>query len=148
MPRSPNPVRSTAIPGGRQLRLYGDDADNLRYYSDRKRIYVGHGSGALGEIDEQGNKVGEIKLDAHPESFQLEKDTPRIYVNLLKSRKIAVLDRETRPTVAAWPLGMTLANYAMALDEADHRLFVVTRHPARRLRYDNRKDRPAPACGG
>ncbi len=77
MPRSPNPVRSTAIPGGRQLRSYGDDADNLRYDSDRKRIYVGHGSGALGEIDEQGNKVGEIKLDAHPESFQLEKDTPR-----------------------------------------------------------------------
>jgi YVTN family beta-propeller protein len=52
---------------------YGDDADNLRYDSDHKRIYVGYGGGALGEIDEEGNKVGEIKLDAHPESFQLEK---------------------------------------------------------------------------
>jgi len=29
---------------------YGDDADNLRYDSDRKRVYVGYGSGALAEI--------------------------------------------------------------------------------------------------
>src|SRR5256886_10838777 len=28
---------------------------------------------------------------------------------------------------------MSLANYAMALDEGDHRLFVVTRYPARLL---------------
>ena len=27
---------------------YGDDADNLRYDSGRKRIYVGYGGGALG----------------------------------------------------------------------------------------------------
>ena len=75
---------------------YGDDADNLRYDSDNKRIYVGYGSGALGEIDGEGNKAGEIKLDAHPESFQLEKGSPRIYVNLPNSRRIAVLDREKR----------------------------------------------------
>src|SRR5258708_31468735 len=104
MPRSPNPVRSTAIPGGRQLRSYGDDADNLRYDSDRKRIYVGYGSGALAEIDEDGNKVDETKLDAHPESFQMEKGNPRIYVNLPKSRKITVIDREKRTILATWPL--------------------------------------------
>jgi YVTN family beta-propeller protein len=115
---------------------YGDDADNLRYDSDRKRIYVGYGGGALGEIDEQGNKIAEIKLDAHPESFQLEKGNSRIYVNLPKSRKVAVLDRETRAIVATWPLGMTLANYPMALDQDDHRLFVVTRYPARLLVFD------------
>jgi DNA-binding beta-propeller fold protein YncE len=115
---------------------YGDDADNLRYDSARKRIYVGYGSGALGEIDDEGNKAGEIKLDAHPESFQLEKDNPRIYVNLPKSRKIAVLDREKRAIIATWPLGMALANYPMAIDQADHRLFVVTRFPARLLVFD------------
>jgi len=115
---------------------YGDDADNLRYDSDRKRIYVGYGGGALAEIDEEGNKGGEIKLDAHPESFQLEKGSPRIYVNLPKSRKVAVVDREKRTVIATWPLGMTLANYPMALDEADHRLFVLTRYPARLLVFD------------
>jgi len=115
---------------------YGDDADNLRYDSGRKRIYVGYGSGALGEIDDEGNKAGEIKLDAHPESFQLEKDSPRIYVNLPKSRKIAVLDLEKREIVATWPIGMALANYPMALDQASHRLFIMTRYPARLLVFD------------
>jgi YVTN family beta-propeller protein len=115
---------------------YGDDADNLRYDSEHRRIYVGYGGGALAEIDEEGNKASEIKLDAHPESFQLEKGTPRIYVNLPKSRKIVVLDWEKRATIATWPVGMALANYPMALDQADHRLFVITRFPARLLVFD------------
>jgi len=115
---------------------YGDDADNLRYDSDHKRIYVGYGSGALAEISEDGNKVGETKLDAHPESFQLEKDSPRIYVNLPKSRKIAVVDRDKRTILATWPLGLMLANYPMALDQADNRLFVISRYPARLLVFD------------
>jgi len=115
---------------------YGDDADNLRYDPDHKRIYVGYGGGALAEIDEEGNKAGEIKLDSHPESFQLERASPRVYVNLPKSRKIAVLDREALTIVTTWPLGMTLANYPMALGESDHRLFVVTRYPARLLVID------------
>jgi len=115
---------------------YGDDADNLRYDSVRTRIYVGYGSGALGEFDSQGNKIAEIKLDAHPESFQLEKSTPRIYVNLPHSRKIAVIDREKRSIIATWKTGMAFDNYPMALDETDHRLFVVTRMPARLLVFD------------
>ena len=115
---------------------YGDDADNLRYDSGRKRIYVGYGSGALGEIDTDGNKVADLKLDAHPESFQLEKNGPRIYVNLPKSRKIAVVDREKHTLLATWKTDMAFANYPMALDESNQRLFVVTRMPARLLVFD------------
>jgi DNA-binding beta-propeller fold protein YncE len=115
---------------------YGDDADNLRYDSARKRIYVGYGSGGLGEFDSEGNKIADIKLDAHPESFQLEKNTPRTYVNLPKSRKVAVVDREKHMTIATWKTGMAFANYPMSLDESDHRLFVVTRMPARLLVFD------------
>jgi DNA-binding beta-propeller fold protein YncE len=115
---------------------YGDDADNLRYDSARQRIYVGYGSGGLGEIDHEGNKIAEIKLDAHPESFRLEKNSPRIYVNVPNSHKIIVLDREKRTTITKWGTGMAFANYAMALDETNHRLFVVTRFPARLLVFD------------
>ena len=115
---------------------YGDDADNLRFDSNRQRVYVGYGDGALAELDTDGNKIAETKLDAHPESFQLEKNSPRIYVNLPKSRKIAVVDREKHSIVKTWGTGMSLANYAMALDETDHRLFVVTRYPARLLVVD------------
>jgi len=115
---------------------YGDDADNLRYDSAQKRIYVGYGSGSLGEIDSDGSKVADVKLDAHPESFQLEKSTPRVYVNLPKSRKIAVVDREKHTILATWKTDMAFANYPMTLDESEHRLFVVTRLPARLLVFD------------
>jgi DNA-binding beta-propeller fold protein YncE len=115
---------------------YGDDADNLRYDSRHQRVYVGYGSGAMAEIDNEGNKAGEIKLGAHPESFQLDKDDSRIYVNLPKSHKVAVLDREKRTVLATWGTGTAFANYPMALDEADHRLFVVTRFPARFIVFD------------
>jgi len=115
---------------------YGDDADNLRYDSDHKRIYVGYGGGALGEIDNEGGKVAETKLGTHPESFQLEKGSPRVYVNLPKARKIAVVDREKHSIIGTWRTGMAFANYPMALDEANHRLFVVTRFPARLLVFD------------
>jgi DNA-binding beta-propeller fold protein YncE len=115
---------------------YGDDADNLRFDAGRQSILVGYGGGALGEIDSQGGKVADTKLDAHPESFQLEKGSSRIYVNLPKSRKVAVVDREKHSITASWGTGMAFANYPMALDEKDHRLFVVTRFPARFLVFD------------
>jgi len=115
---------------------YGDDSDNLRYDSGRQRIFVGYGSGALGEFDSDGNKTGDTKLDAHPESFQLERDSPRVYVNLPKSRKVVVVDREKHTIIATWKTGMAFANYPMALDESNHRLFVVTRLPARLLVFD------------
>lgn len=90
---------------------YGDDADNLRYDSARGRIYVGYGSGGLGEIDSEGQKIADMKLDSHPESFRLEQNSPRIYVNLPKSHKIAVIDREKHATTATWGTGMAFANY-------------------------------------
>jgi len=115
---------------------YGDDADNLRYDSARERVYVGYGSGGLGELNLEGQKVKEIPLGSHPESFQLEKDSSRIYVNLPKAREIGLVDRETHSVTGHWSMGLSLANYAMALDEGDHRLFVVTRFPARLLVLD------------
>ncbi len=115
---------------------YGDDADNVRYDPREDRIYVGYGSGALGVSDKDGNKVADIKLDAHPESFQLETAGPRVFVNLPKSRKIAVVDRKSKTVIASWTAGGPQSNYPMALDETNHRLFVVCRSPARMVVLD------------
>lgn len=115
---------------------FGEDADNLRYDSGTGHLWVGYGSGALGEFDQNSTKVSDIKLDAHPESFQLEKNGSRIFVNLPGSRKIAVVDRKTGTVISSWSTGGPLANFPMALDERDHRLFVVTRFPARFIVMD------------
>lgn len=110
---------------------FASDADNVRYDAERKQIYVRYGEGALGILDTTtGQKVADIPLRAHPESFQLEKSGPRIFVNLPNANHtIAVVDRSKRFVIATWPVGAH-ANFPLALDEADHRLFVVTRKPA------------------
>src|SRR5207247_3734706 len=92
---------------------YGDDADNLRYDSSTAHLWVGYGGGALGEFDQEGTKFVDIKLDAHPESFQIEKKGSRIFVNLPKSEKIGVVDRKTKSAIA-WHTGGPKANYPMA----------------------------------
>jgi len=109
---------------------YGEDADNLRWDGGAGQIYLGYGSGALGVLDTSGSRVGEIKLDAHPESFQIEKNGFRIFVNLPGSRKIAVVDRKKKAVVGQWQTGGAEANFPMALDETNHRLFTVCRKPA------------------
>ena len=110
------------------------DVDNLRYDAANKRVYVGYGddeTAAIGAVDVTTNKRTdeEYKLGAHPESFQLEADGPNIYVNLPDLKQIAVINRSTH-TISRWSLTLE-HNFPMALDEADHRLFVGTHQPAR-----------------
>jgi|SRR5690242_2101928 len=116
---------------------FPDDADNIRYDSNEQRVYVGYGNGGLGIIDaKNGNHVGDIRLDAHPESFQLEKSGPRIFVNLPDAKKIAVVNRETRTIITTWSTVRAMANFPMALDEIHHRLFVGFRKPAKLTVFD------------
>ena len=110
------------------------DVDNLRYDAATKRVYVGYGedeTGAIGMVDATTNErlKEEYKLGAHPESFQLEKSGPNIYVNLPDLKQVAMINRSTH-AIARWALTLE-QNFPMALDETDHRLFVVTHEPAR-----------------
>ena len=116
---------------------FSDDADNIRYDSNEQRLYVGYGNGGLGIIDaKNGNHVGDIRLDAHPESFQLEKSGPRIFVNLPDAKKIGVFNREKRTVITTWETAGAMANFPMALDETHHRLFVGFRKPAKLTVFD------------
>jgi DNA-binding beta-propeller fold protein YncE len=116
---------------------FSDDADNIRYDATARRVYVGYGSGGLGIIDvANSDQIGDIKLDGHPESFQLEKSGPRIFVNIPTSQKIVILDREKRATMTSWPTAGATANFPMALDETHHRLFVGFRKPATLIVFD------------
>jgi DNA-binding beta-propeller fold protein YncE len=111
---------------------FEDDADNLRYDETTKRVYVGFGSGGIAIVNApDGKQVGSIKLSAHPEAFQLEKKGSRIFVNVPNSRHVAVVDRDKGEVVARWKTDLAFANFPMALDEADHRLFVGCRLPSK-----------------
>jgi hypothetical protein len=96
---------------------------------------VGYGEdegSAIGVVDAVTNKRLDDagKLDSHPESFQIESSGPRIFVNIASKQKIAVIDRQTHKVID-WQIGNLKANFPMALDEADRRLFIGTRKPSR-----------------
>ena len=115
----------------------GDDSDNVRYDASARRLYVGFGSGALAAVDPAGARVlGQAKLSGHPESFQLERSGPRVFVNIPTADQIAVVDRNGMKVVATWPVTSARSNFPMALDEANHRLFIGCRRPAKALVYD------------
>jgi DNA-binding beta-propeller fold protein YncE len=109
-------------------------ADNMRYDAATKRVYVGCGddekNSAIAAVDAMTNKrLDEVyKLGGEPESFQLEKDGPNIYVNVPDLKQIVAINRTTKE-LTRWPLTVG-QNFPMALDEADHRVIVGTREPA------------------
>jgi DNA-binding beta-propeller fold protein YncE len=111
---------------------FQDDADNVRYDSATKQIYVGFGNGGVGVINaSDGKRVGSIKLAAHPEAFELEKHGRRIFVNVPNAGQVAVIDRNMGEVISTWKPGGASANFPMALDEASHRLFIACRNPAK-----------------
>ena len=125
------------------------DADNVRYDVRGKHIVVGYGGekflagkvarpgggGALAILDSTGKNIAEIDMDAHPESFQLEKIGTRVFVNVPDKQEVEVADLVKGKVLARWPVSCT-TNFPMALDEAHHRLFVGCRIPARLAVFD------------
>ena len=114
------------------------EPQGIAYVPSANRLFVANAKdGSVRAFDAGSWKMlkstsyGDDADNLRHDPFQLEKNGSRIFVNLPGSRKIVVVDRKTRTAVESWGTGGPLANYAMALDERDHRLFVVTRLPAR-----------------
>ncbi|MFY9528058.1 MAG: hypothetical protein WBC04_09890 [Candidatus Acidiferrales bacterium] len=110
---------------------FGKDPDNIRYDAASKKVFVGYGEedGGIGMIDPATDeRVGtDLKTGAHPESFQIEETGGHVFVNVPDAGNVVEsIDRKTG-AVTKWPLKGLRANYAMALNEADHRLFTITR---------------------
>lgn len=108
-----------------------DDADNVRYDAATKRAFVGFGNGGICEIElANGKRVRSIELQAHPEGFVLEGNGRRIFVNVPSAHHVAVIERDRGKVIARWATGDATENFPIALDQAQHRLFVGCRAPA------------------
>ena len=118
----------------------GKDADNVRYDRQAGDVWVGYGDG-IAIINSAGQKVGSIPLGSHPESFQFEEKGDQVYINVPKQLGVALVDRTKRMVLAKWGLGASFANYPMALDSANQRLFVGCRLPAQLVVLDTTSGR-------
>jgi DNA-binding beta-propeller fold protein YncE len=123
------------------IKLNGD-ADNIRYDSNNGLVYVGYGNGGLAVINaSSAEKLGNIQLPGHPESFQLEKFGNKVFVNVPDDDSIIVADKKNLKVTSKWTLTSATENFPMALDEGNHRLFVGFRDPAKVIVYDTESGR-------
>jgi DNA-binding beta-propeller fold protein YncE len=117
----------------------GSDADNVRVDPETSHVIVGYGSGALAVIDSATRKkIKDIRLLAHPESFQISAGTGRIFINLPDVVSIVALDAKSGGQDAMWSTGTDRGNFAMVLDEANQRVLVVFRDPPKLSALDMR----------
>ena len=127
------------------------DADSIAYDPATHYLYVENGGreahtpySLITVVDtDHANKLRDIKIPSnHVEAIVLEKNGPRMFINIAGKDSVGVMDRNRSELSATWPLpaGDKL-NVAMAFDEANHRLFVVTRTPGKLivLNSDNGK---------
>jgi DNA-binding beta-propeller fold protein YncE len=107
---------------------FADDSDNVRYVPRSHLVYVAHAEKALGVIDaETLDLKADISLPGAAESFQIESNRPRLYLNIPSPSQVVVIDTEKNEVVSHYPLKLAGANFPLALDEANHRLFVGCR---------------------
>jgi DNA-binding beta-propeller fold protein YncE len=107
----------------------GDDADNVRVDTARKRVLVGYGKGALAVIDPISlSKTADIRLKAHPEGFQIDETGTEVFVNVPGANEIVVADLAAGST-QSFPTQGAESNFPMAIDADGHRVLVVFRSP-------------------
>ncbi len=114
------------------------DASTGRYYVVTGGKDVDMNVSYLNEIDPKtGQVLRKLEFDSnHTEAMRAEQKGNRIFVNLADKNEVAVVDKTTFKVIARWPLSGASANLCMALDEANHRLFIVTREPTKMFVLD------------
>ncbi len=117
------------------------DADSIAYDEATHYLYVVNGGreahtpySLISVVDTNSmKKLRDIKINSnHVEAIVLEQSGTRLFCNITGLNAVGVMERNKTSLTATWPLpaGDT-QNVAMALDEANHRLFVVTRKPGK-----------------
>jgi DNA-binding beta-propeller fold protein YncE len=107
----------------------GEDADNVRVDTQRNRVLVGYGNGALAVIDPATRtKAGDIRLKGHPEGFQIDETGTKIFVNVPDARAVEVADLASEAN-RSLPMQGAGSNFPIAIDRDVHRVLVVFRSP-------------------
>jgi len=113
------------------------DADDVRYDSIDEKIYVGYGEGGIAIIDAKEHKqIGNLKLSAHPEGFQLDKKLNKIFINVPDAHQIAVGDLSSFELISTWNTGELRSNFPLAIDTINHVIFIGYRKPAKLVSLD------------
>lgn len=117
----------------------GENADNVRYDVRADKLYVGCGKETPGVLmvysAETLKHLGDVRLAARPESFQLDPANARVFANLPGAKRadtdgvVVAVDRRGGTPLWSVTLEQAARNFPMAYDRVHERLFIATRKP-------------------
>ena len=125
-------------------RAYGlpKGADSVGYDSSTKHLWVVTGGKDVPQKDSNlieldpatGKTIKSIHFDAdHVEAMAVEQNGPNLFINVTDKNYLAIVDKASGKVVEQIPIKEAQQNAPIAMDEANHRLFVVTRKPGKLL---------------
>lgn len=123
--------RAYALPKG---------ADSIGYDGASKHLWIVTGGKDVPQKDSNlieldpttGKTIKSVHFDAdHVEAMAVEQNGPHIYINVTDKNYLAVIDKASGKVTAQWPIMAAEQNAPIAMDEANRRLFVVTRKPGK-----------------
>jgi DNA-binding beta-propeller fold protein YncE len=104
----------------------GANPDAILYDPSRKEVYTFNGRGNSATVfeAESGKVIATIPLPGKPEFAQLDSKAGRIYNNIENKNAVVVIDTKTHAVVETWPIAPGEGASGMAIDLANHRLFL------------------------
>jgi len=124
-----------------------EDCDSMAYDPVSKYMYIVNGGRAahtpyslISVVDTtNAKKLADIKVDTNRvEALALEKLGPRFFANLTGENSVGVFDRNEDTLLTTWSVAEAgQENVPLAFNEADHRLFIVTRKPSKLVVLDS-----------
>ena len=107
---------------------FTDDADNVHYHAKTQMAYVGHAEKSLGVISAKTNTLkADIKLTGTVEGFVIEAKRPLLYAATPDPSQVVVIDLDKNQVKTTYPIKKAAGAHPIALDEANHRLYVACR---------------------
>jgi DNA-binding beta-propeller fold protein YncE len=122
-------LKTAPLTVGADSSAYDAATNTLYVVTGGKDVDMGTANLEAVDPDTGARKGGVTFQDNHVEALALEKHGPRIFINLAQTNKIAVVDRTSMKIIQTWPVPPAQMNAMVALDEAQHRLYVVCRNP-------------------
>jgi DNA-binding beta-propeller fold protein YncE len=104
----------------------GRNPDAILYEATKKEVYAFNHTGNSATVinADTGAVVAEIPLAGTAETGQADAAIGRVFVNIEDKNSVDVIDMATHKVVANWPLAPATTPTGMAIDTANHRLFV------------------------
>ena len=138
----PSPVLDAATLAVKRAYALPKGADSVGYDGSTGHLWVVTGGKDVPQKDSNlveldpatGKTIKSVHFDAdHVEAMAVEQKGPSLFINVTDKNYLAVVDKSSGKVVRQIPIKEAEQNAPIAMDEPNHRLFVVTRKPGKLL---------------